>query len=433
LRPIPNLRWYIAALLFASTVINYIDRQVLSIVAPVLSKELNLSPSGYANILNAFLIAYTLMYLGSGVLVDRWGTRQSLSAFVGWWSVAGLLHGFVRNSLQLGICRFLLGIGEPGNFMASFRAVSEWYPARERAFVNGLVQAGASIGAMIATPLVAWITLRYNWRAAFVATGCIGFAWLAAWRYFYHLPAQHPRISDQEKQLIAEGQVTAPEAPAGHIGFLGLLRYRQTWGLLLSRFFSDPVWWFYLFWLPKYLVDKRGFTLAEVGMLAWVPYLTADLGSTGGGWLSGWLVNRGVPVSKARAMSMLPFALMMPLSFVVGGTSSNTTAMAIICLITFAHMAWKTNLVTVTNDVYPVHVVGSVSGIVAFGNGLGGTLFTWLTGLVVERFGYDMIFAVMGLMHPFAFLIFRWLVRGPIAYPSPGGGPNSDLTQSSAS
>jgi ACS family hexuronate transporter-like MFS transporter len=418
---IRHLRWSIAFLLFASTVINYIDRQALSILAPVLTKELNLTPVDYSNILNAFLIAYTALYLGSGFLVDRWGTRNSLSLFVGWWSVSAVLHALARNALQLGIFRFLLGIGEPGNFMAAIRAISEWYPARERAFVNGLVQAGAAIGAVIAAPLVAWITIRYHWRIAFAATGGIGFLWLAAWRWLYYLPDQHRNITPEELAWIKQ-DTTADAPPPARIGWRDLLRYRQTWGLLITRFFSDPVWWFYLFWLPKYLVDQRGFTLAEVGLLAWLPYLTSDIGSIAGGLASGALVRRGWPVLKARAAIMLPFALLMPVSILVGYTSSNFTAMAVICLVTFAHMAWKTNLVTVTNDLYPTHVVGAVSGIVAFGNGLGGVLFTWLTGQLVQYFSYKGIFILMGFLHPFAFLFFRWLVRGPVAGVLP---PNS--------
>ena len=410
---IPHLRWWIAGLLFLSTVINYVDRQTLSIVAPLLTKELDLSPVEYSNILNAFLIAYTLMYLGSGVLVDRWGTRTALAAFVGWWSASNVLHAFARTAMQLGAVRLLLGLGEPGNFMAAAKAISEWYRPSERAFVNGLVQAGASVGAVIAPPLVVWIMHAYDWRTAFVVTGLSGFIWLAAWLFLYHLPHEHPRITSAELALL---QAASPPSKGPKTPWSSLLRYRQTWGLLLARFFSDPVWWFYLFWLPKFLSDKRGFTMAEIGMLAWVPYLTADLGSISGGIFSGRLVNRGWPVLKARSTGMWPFALLMPVSLLIPAAPSNTVVMAIICIVTFAHMAWKTNIMTVTNDIYPTHVVGSLSGIVAFGNGLGGTLFTWFTGWVVQNHSYDAIFIVMGFMHPIAYLVFRWLVKEPIRH-----------------
>jgi ACS family hexuronate transporter-like MFS transporter len=391
------IRWIIAALLFFSTVINYIDRQTLSIVAPILTKEMNLSAIEYSNILSGFLIAYTLMYLGSGWLVDRWGTRVSLAVFITWWSASNMLHGFATNGLHLGIFRVMLGLGESGNFMAAIKVVSEWYPAKERAFVNGLVNAGASVGAIIAPPAVMWIVVRHGWRSAFVATGALGFIWLAAWLAIYRVPPLTEATAKQERASWAS-----------------LLRYQQTWGLLLGRFLSDPVWWFYLFWLPKYLVEKRGFTIVEMGMLAWMPYLSADIGAIFGGLFSGYLIKRGWTVLGARSTGMWPFAAIMPVSIWIAYTPSRVTALALICLVTFAHMAWKTNIMTITNDIYPLRVVGSVSGIVAFGNGVGGTLFTMLTGVIVQHFSYNAIFIMMGFMHPMAYVLFRALVRKPI-------------------
>jgi ACS family hexuronate transporter-like MFS transporter len=418
---IRGLRWYIAGLLFLSTVINYIDRQVLSIVAPVITKELHISQVEYAAILQAFLIPYTVMYVGSGVLVDLWGTRRALAVFMTWWSAANILHAFARSAFQLGAFRFLLGAGEPGNFMASFRAISEWYPAREKAFVNGLVNAGAAVGAIISAPLVAWLATVYGWRAAFAITGCFGAVWLIAWLIFYRIPEQNSRITPEELALIQADRPKA--APGQRMRWIDLLKFPQTWGLLLARFISDPVWWFYLFWLPKYLAEKRGFTLVEIGMLAWMPYLAADLGSLGGGIFTGWLVKRGVPVLSARTRGMLPFALMMPLSLIIPYTDSRAIALGVICVVCFAHMAWKTNLQTITNDIYPVRIVGSVSGIVACGSGLGGTLFTWLTGQIVQNFSYDLIFVVMGFLHPAGFLVYRALVRRPIG--DAGGVPSA--------
>lgn len=408
---IRRLRWYIAALLFTSTVINYIDRQTLSIVAPLLTKELGLTPIQYSNILTGFLAAYTIMYIGSGLIVDRWGTRISLSVFMTWWSLSNMLHATAQSALHLGVFRVLLGAGESGNFMAAVKVVSEWYPAKERAFVNGLVNAGAAVGAIIATPLVTFIALQYGWRTAFVVTGAIGFVWLAVWLALFEVPERHPRITTEEYALV---RADTSYRPSERIPWIDLLKFRQTWGLLLSRFLSDPVWWFYLFWLPKYLVENRGFTMVEMGMLAWLPYLTADIGSVFGGLLSGYLVKRKWNVLRARSAGMLPFALMMPASIAVAYTSSRSAALALICLVTFAHMAWKTNLVTVTNDIYPRAVVGSVAGIVAFGNGVGGTLFTYLTGHIVERFSYDALFMMMGVMHPIAYVVFRMLVKGDV-------------------
>lgn len=387
-----NIRWFIAAFLFLASVINYIDRQTLSVVAPQLTRELHMSPVQYSNVLQAFLIAYTIMYLGSGFLVDRWGTQVSLAAFMAFWSVSNMLHAFARTPFQLGVFRALLGIGEPGNFMAGFKAISEWFPPKERAFVNGLQNGGASIGAIVAPPLIVWLTIKFNWHTAFVVTGAIGLVWLIGWLSIYSTPPL----------LTARSVAPQPKSE--------LLRLPQTWGLLFAKFFSDPVWWFYLFWLPKYLVEQRHFSMLQMGMLAWLPYLTADLGAFGGGIASGWLIKRGYEPVRARKITLLPCALIMPLSVLVPGSSS-AVAMVLISVVTFAHMAWKTNLMTLTNDIYPVGVVGSVSGIIAFGSGVGSTLFTNLTGQVVEHYSYRAIFVMMGFLHPFAYLLVRYFIK----------------------
>ena len=310
---VPHLRWVIAGLLFTATVINYIDRQALSVVAPVLTKELGLTPIQYAGILQGFLYAYTIMYLVSGILVDRWGTRLALAVFMAWWSISNMLHSFAHTAGELGAFRILLGIGEPGNFMAASRATSEWYPPKERAFLNGVANSGAAVGAIISAPLIVWLYVRHGWRSMFVVTGCLGFVWLLAWLLLYHLPEKHPLITAAELRLIKGSGDPQKPLQATKTRWIDLLRYPQTWGLFWSRFLSDPVWWFYLFWLPKYLVEQRGFTMVEMGMLAWLPYLTADIGSIFGGLLSGYLVKREWPVLKARSAGMLPFALLMPL------------------------------------------------------------------------------------------------------------------------
>jgi ACS family hexuronate transporter-like MFS transporter len=365
--------------------------------------------------LQAFLIAYTLMYLGSGFLVDRWGTRVSLAVFMAWWSVSNMLHTFARTAVQLGFFRMLLGIGEPGAFIGSFKAISEWYPPKERAFVNGLVNAGASVGAIIAAPLVVWITVHCGWRASFAVTGVFGLFWIVPWLWLYRLPEKHPRIGGAERAYLAAGSRLSVGAGTSGLKKTDLLRLPQTWGLLLARFISEPVWWFYLFWMPKYLVDQRGFSVVEMGMLAWLPYLCADLGSITGGLLSGFLVKRGWTVLRARKRVMLPFALIMPVSLVIAYTPSRFVAVAVICIVTFSHMAWKTNLITINNDIYPVRIVASVAGMIAFGSGVGGTLFTSLTGYIVQHFSYGVIFIIMGFLHPAAYAVITLLVRGPIA------------------
>jgi len=409
---IRGVRWYIAALLFTASVINYVDRQTLSVLAPALTKQLHMSAVGYANVLEAFLIAYTLMYLGSGFIVDYLGARLSLACFMAFWSVANMLHALARNAFQLGLFRCLLGMGEPGNFMAAFKAISEWYPPKEKGFVNGLVNGGATVGAIIAAPLVVWLSFRYSWQSAFVITGALGFIWLGAWLLVYRAPEKHPLITASEAALVQAGKAAGPRT-ASPIKKSALLRLPQTWGLLIAKFLSDPVWWFYLFWLPKYLVDQRGFTMAQIGIISWLPYLSADLGAFTGGIASGWLVKRGMKPLRAREVSLIPCALVMPISVLIPSVPI-AGALAIISIVTFAHMAWKTNLMTMTNDAYPIGVVGSVSGIIAFGSGLGSTLFTELTGHIVQHYSYSAVFAIMGFLHPAAYFAVRAFVRRPV-------------------
>ena len=270
---------------------------------------------------------------------------------------------------------------------------------QERALVNGLLNAGSSVGAMIAPFLVTWLYSQLSWRGAFVICGALGLVWIVPWWLVYR-----PLQPQQDQPL---------PLPAA-ILWRDYLKLPQSFGLMGSRFLSDPVWWFYLFWLPKYLVDARGFTLEQMAMVAWMPYLSADLGAMFGGWMSGRLIAKGWKTLSARTAVMLPAAMVMPVSLIVATTPSSAIAIGMICIVTFAHMAWKTNLATVTNDLYPTHVVGSVSGVFAFGNGLGGLLFTALTGWLVQYSGYFWVFAFMGVLHPLAFLVFRGLVRSEL-------------------
>jgi len=402
-----GMRWGIAALLFLATVINYIDRQTLSVVAPVLTKELGISNTQYADILTAFLFPYTVMYVVSGWLCDRWGTRRALAVFMAWWSAANALHALARTAFGLGAFRFLLGMGESGNFMAAEKAISEWFPARERGLANGLVNAAAATGAIISPPLIAWITLRYGWRFAFVVTGLMGFVWLVFWLLLYYRPEQHPRITREELEYITTGRLQ--KVSADKVSYRDLLRRKEVWGLLLARIFADPVWWFYLFWLPKYLSDVRHFSMVEIGLFAWMPYLAADLGSMAGGWISGRLVAAGHEPVRARCRTMIPLALLMPVGIAVNYLPSGQ-AMAVICLVAFAHMAWKTNLMTMTNDIFPSEIVGSAAGVVGLGSGLAGLISTPLVGRMVDWFGYDGVFWVMGLQYPVAMGIVLLLV-----------------------
>ena len=407
-----NIRWRVAALLFFATVINYIDRQTLSVLAVQISDEFGLSNIDYAQVLQGFLICYSGMYVIWGVLIDKWGTRVALAVAMVWWSIANMLHGAARGALSLGVFRALLGAGEAGNFLAAEKAISEWFPPRERGLANGLVNAAAATGALISPLLIVWIYNNYGWRAAFVITGASGFVWLLFWLRLYWVPDKHPRVTDEEREMIV--REAAFNRRATKIRWRDLFRFPQTWGLFLTRVIADPVWWFYLFWLPKYLQEDRGFSLDLVAYTAWMPFLTADLGSIAGGYASGKLVEGGLAPVDARKRIMLFSALLMPLGMVVTSTKSDVVAIAAICLITFAHMSWKTNQMTMTNDIYPTAIVGSVSGLVGLGSSLSSVLATGAVGYVVEHYSYATIFIVMSFLHPAAYLLLRALVKGGI-------------------
>ncbi|MEZ5365406.1 MAG: MFS transporter [Bryobacterales bacterium] len=408
----PNIRWRVAALLFFATVINYVDRQTLSVLAVQISDEFGLSNIEYSQILQGFLICYSGMYIVWGLLIDRWGTRVALAVAMVWWSLANMLHGVARGALTLGLFRALLGAGEAGNFLAAEKAVSEWFPPKERGFANGLVNAAAATGAIVAPLLIVWIYRSYGWRAAFVITGAAGFVWLVFWMRLYWTPDEHPRVTEDERQMIA--REAAFNRRETKIRWRDLFKFPQTWGLFLTRVVADPVWWFYLFWLPKYLQEDRGFTIEMVALTSWIPYLTADIGSMLGGYASGRLIKAGLSPVKARSRVMLFSALLMPLGMVVAWTESNVIAVAAICLITFAHMSWKTNQMTMTNDIYPTAIVGSVSGLVGLGSSLSSVLATGAVGYVVEHYSYATIFVVMSFLHPAAYLLLRALVKGGI-------------------
>ncbi|PXA98653.1 MFS transporter [Nostoc sp. 3335mG] len=387
----PNrLRWAILALLFGSTVLNYVDRQTLSILAPLVQRELAIDDIGYAHIVQLFLIAYTFAYLVSGWLTDRLGTRMALALFVGWWSLANIATGFVRNATQLGAARAMLGLGEAGNYTAAPKAVSEHFPPRERGFALGLYTAGAMVGATIAPPLIGWLALTYGWREAFAVTGALGFVWLIGWLAVY------PR--DKRDHAVTK-QPTPWKA---------IIRERPLWGLALSRMLADPVWYFYLFWFPKYLAGERGLDLSAIAMTAWIVYLAADFGSVGGGLFSGRLIRRGMTPSRSRLAGMACAAALAPLGMLIATDPSIPMTYAIAATVAFAHLMFQTNISTLVVDLYPTRVVATIFGIVAAGSGLGGIFSTQLVGMLAQSHDYGLIFLLMGVLHPLAVLV-AWL------------------------
>ena len=412
-REIRNLRWWITGLIFLSTVINYIDRQTLSVLAPILTRELQLSNAGYGLISMAFMIPYTAMYIVSGLLIDRYGSRLVFGIAAIWWSVASMLHAATTTVTGFGVVRFLLGTAESANFVAAQKVAAEWFPPRDRGTLNGWVQAGTTTGAVIAPPLVVWLALSYGWRFAFLVSCALGLIWAVIWFWFYRLPAEHPRITAEERELLAPSAgETRQTPPPGMRTLLGFFRYPQTWGLLLARIISDPVWWFYLFWLPKFITEKKGMSTAGMSYVVWIPYLFSDIGSVVGGWYSGRLIGRGLGSVLARQRVMVTAVAFMPLGLLLLLSPPVPVTLFLISIVLGAHSIWKTNLVTLTVDIFPRHVIATVHGIVATGGGIGGSLFTGLAGLVIDRYSYTPLLALMGILHPLAYLVVRWLVRG---------------------
>lgn len=386
------LRWAILALLFGSTVLNYVDRQTLSILAPMVQRDLGMTDIDYAHVVQAFLIAYTIAYLGAGWVTDKLGTRVSLALFVGWWSIANMATGLVRSTASLGAARAMLGLGEAGNYTAGPKAVSEHFPPHERGFAFGMYTAGAMVGATISPPLIGFLAIAYGWRAAFVVTGALGFVWLIAWLWIY------PKRSAAE----ATAAITTPTP------WRAILRERPVWGFALARLIADPVWYFYLFWFPKYLTDERGMDLATVAMTAWIVYLAADVGSVGGGLLSGRLVRRGMAPPRSRLTIMALAAVLAPAGALIAMGPGVPVTFALAATVAFAHLLFQINLGTLVVDLYPTRVVATVFGLIAAGSSVGGILSTQVVGQLASTGSYAEIFLLMGLLHPIAVVI-AWL------------------------
>jgi ACS family hexuronate transporter-like MFS transporter len=410
-RQIPNLRWWIVGLLFLSSVINYVDRQTLSVLARTIQDDLGLSDLDYARVVQGFLLTYTVSYLVSGRITDWLGTRVSMVAFIIWWSLANIGTAFASSLLTLGLWRMLLGMGEPGNWTVGPKALSEWFPARERGLAYGIFTMGATIGATLAPPLIAWLALSYTWRGAFVITGVLGLLWVIPWVWLYHPPGAHPRLTDAERAIVPV--VSAPRSDktrgAEWALWRTLLTQRDTWLLLGSRVLTDPVWYFYLFWFPKYLTDTRGLSLLEVGRVAWVVYLAADLGALLGGWLSGRLIDRGYAPLTARKMVLRLAAMTILVGPLVAWAPSIPLVLVCAAGVALSQLAWQVTIGALIVDRYPPASVATAFGIVAAGSGFGGMVSTGVVGYLVTHYSYVPVFVGMAALHPLA-LALVWFV-----------------------
>jgi ACS family hexuronate transporter-like MFS transporter len=402
------MRWWIVALLFLATVINYIDRQTLSILSATLRVELKLTDADYANAVSAFLFSYLIMYTVSGRLIDRFGVRIGVTACVAWWSIAAALTGFARGALSLAVFRSLLGIGEPGIFPAGVKACGEWFPPGRRALATGIFSSGSSIGAVVAAPIVAWLTMSFGWRLAFMVPGLLGLIWLPLWLGIYRHPTRHPGVTEAELEQLDAG---TPDGPRP--GWRQVLRRRQVWGLVLSRLTSDPVWYFYLFWLPDYFQRIRHLSLAEIGLYGWIPFLFADLGCIVGGMTSDRLIARGWRPIRARCAVLCGVAALAPFGAMVGAMESTAAAIAVTCMITFLCQAWSTNIATLSADLTERTETATVLGMMGTMGSLGGLIFAQVLGFTIAKLGYGSAFAIAAALHPLALATLLLFLRTP--------------------
>lgn len=383
-------------LVFLATLINFIDRLTIAILGPVITRQLGLSNLQFASITTWFLIAYTVSQGLSGKLYDRVGARRGFTLSIFVWSTAACAHAFARGFLSLSCFRFILGLGEAGNWPGAAKVIAEWFPRDQRALGMGIFNSGVCVGSILAPPLIVWLQVRFGWQTTFLATGALGFIWLALWITFYESPDRHPAITAEEYSLIKAGQ--APSQKKARISWTQLLRYRQTWAIMVSRFLTDPVWWLYITWLPLYLYNVRGFDLKKIGTFAWVPFLTADAGSLLGGWLSGRLITKGWSTNRARKTVIFMGAFLMSAGIPAALSSDAMAALAFISLVTFGFQAWINNVQTLPSDFYPEEVVASVAGIGGVGAGIGAILYILTTGWLVDHFSYTPVLLIAGLL-----------------------------------
>jgi len=392
---VSSYRWTICALLFVATTINYIDRQVLGILAPTLQRALNWTEADYGDIVSWFSFAYAFGFLVAGRIIDWIGVRRGLGAAVVAWSAAAIGHAFARTVTGFSLARAALGVSESAIFPGSIKAVAEWFPQRERALATGIFNAGTNTGAILTPLLVPWIALKWGWQWAFVATGGLGILWLLIWIPLY-------RDSDRE---------TRDRVVSRRVQWTKLFGHRQTWAFIVGKLMADPVWWFYLYWLPKFLDARYGVKLAQVAAPIIVVYLIADIGSVGGGWTSSALIKRGWTVNRARKATMLAMALLIVPTTLASRAPSMWTAVLIVGVAAAAHQAWSANMYTLASDMFPKFAVGSVVGIGSFAGAMGGVVFQRVTGRVLQANGsdYTPIFVVCGLAYVTAWLIIHLL------------------------
>lgn len=417
---IKNYRWLIVALLFTATTINYVDRQIIGLLKPILEIEFNWTETDYAHIIMAFTAAYAVGLISFGWLIDKWGTRLGYSITIIIWSIAGMLHALVRSAFGFGLARVGLGLGEAGNYPAAMKAVAEWFPKKERALATGIFNAGTSIGVVVALLVVPWILTYYGWQEVFWITGSFGFIWLIFWLIFYRVPAKEKRLTTEEYEYITAGQDAVSEQKKKiPVKWSKLFSFPQTWAFIVGKALIDPIYWFFLFWLPSYFSTTFSLDLTRPSLGLMIIYAATTLGSIGGGYFSSWLIKRGIPVLKARKIALLLFAAL-EVSIILAQFATNMwVAVALISLAVAAHQAWATNVFTMASDMFPSEVVSSVVGIGGMAGAVGGILFPMLVGSLLDTYkaagnlsgGYNILFTICGFTYLFALIIIHLLTR----------------------
>ena len=398
------LRWQIAVLVAIAIAISYLDRQALPVAIQAIAREIPVTNEQFSRLQSAFLIAYAFMYVGGGKLMDVLGTRRGFTAIMVFWSLACASHGLAVSVSTLALSRFLLGIGEGGGFPAATRAVAEWFPVQERSTAMGIINAGTALGMVVAPPLIALVLSAADWRWVFFLTAGLGLAWTIWWRRDYFPPERHPRLGDAERREL-ESVFGAAAGTQEELPWLQLLRFRQTWGVVMAKFLSDAAWYFYLFWLPKYLYDARGFDVKAVAAFAWIPPAAAGVGCLCGGGLSSWLLRQRLSLDHARKIALGASAFLMPLILFVPRVPV-AWAIALFSIAYFGQQSWSTLVMVLPADIYPRPAVGALAGLVGFGGAMGGVVFGQAVGYLLDHgSGYGLVFALAGSFHVVAFAV----------------------------
>jgi len=407
--PAGSYRWKICALLFFATTINYLDRNILGILAPTLQEELGWTPVQYGYITTLFQAAYAIGLGAFGWFIDRYGTKAGYAVSIIGWSLAAMAHGLARGVVGFGVARVWLGLTEAGNFPTAVKATAEWFPKRERALATGIFNSGANIGAVVAPAVVPWLTVTWGWQAAFVATGAVGFVWLIFWLLVYQQPEESRKLTIEELRYI---QSDREESTGKKIPWLSLLAFPQTWAVVVAKFLTDPIWWFYLYWLGLFLSDNFQVSLTGLALPLIVVYTMASIGSIGGGWISGALIRHGIPVTRSRRIALLICALAVVPVMMAGAVHNMWAAVLIIGLAAAAHQGWSANVFTTASDCFPNHAVGSVVGLAGLAGSVGGMIFMTSAGYLVQATGsYFVLFLICGSAYLIALALMSLLMR----------------------